>query len=301
MTEYRDSRRRSRSRSHDRKPVDHPAEDKPRRRKRRVGWGDPNDRVLPDSSMAGLGQAQLQLLALQQQGGNKKAREIYCGNLAAGHVTPMTLRDHFNQLFYLLPEFNAKYEYLRTTGAGVVQDLKLSGDGTYAFIQFLSEEIAVTALEFDKHEFFGRQLRIGRPTGVMLTTPPPPPMDVTPLRNMGKLPMKSGVVLVPGGADKKQRELYVGNLHPSVMNPDLIRELFEPACRLLPMYAKLDQDKVPSPILSVDFGGEGRFAFIEFVSEALATAALAVFNQVELLGKKMSVMRPQGYVARGDM
>lgn len=272
-------------------------ENQPMRRKRRVGWGDPNDRVLPDSAVAGLGQAQLQLLALQQQGGNKKAREIYCGNLASGHVTPMVLRDHFNQLFYLLPEFNAKYEFLKTTGAGVVQDLKLSSCGTYAFVQFFTEELAVTALEFDKHEFFGRQVRIGRPTGVMLTTPPPPPMDVTALRNSGRLPLKSGVVTVPGGADKKQRELYVGNLHPGAMDPDLIRELFEPACRILPMYAKLDQEKVPSPILSVEIGPDGRFAFIEFVSESLASATLAIFNQVDLLGKRMSVMRPQGYVA----
>ena len=262
-----------------------------------MGWGDPNDRVLPDATVAGLGQAQLQLIALQQQGGNKKAREIYCGNLASGHVTPMVVRDHFNQLFYMLPEFNAKYEFLRTTGAGVIQDLKLSGDGTYAFLTFFTEELAVTALELDKHEFFGRQLRIGRPTGVMLTTPPPPPMDLTALRNAGKLPLKSGVVMVAGGADRKQRELYLGNLHSAVMNPDLIRELLEPACRLLPMFAKLDHDKIPSPILSVDFGGEGRFAFIEFVSEAIATAALAIFNQIELLGKRMSVMRPQGYVA----
>ena len=120
-------------------------------------------------------------------------------------------------------------------------------------------------------------------------------MDVTPLRNMGRLPMKSGVVLVAGGVDKKQRELYVGNLHPGAMNPDLIRELFEPACSLLPVFAKLDHEKVPSPILAVDFGGEGRFAFIEFVSESIATAAMTIFNQVELLGRRISVMRPQGY------
>lgn len=296
MTEYRQSRR-SRSRSRDRKPVADPSEDKPRRRKRRVGWGDPNDRVLPESAMGGLGQHQLQLLALQQQGGNKKAREIYCGNLSSGQVTPATLRDHFNQMFYMLPEFNAKYEFLRVTGAGVVQDLKMSSCGTYAFMQFFTEEIAVTVLEFDKHEFCGRQLRIGRPTGVVLTTPPPPPMDVTPLRNVGRLPIKSGVAIVSGGADKKQRELYIGNLHPGAMSPELVRELFEPACRLLPMYVRLDQEKVPSPILSVDFGGDGRFAFVEFVSEPLATAALTIFNQVELLGRKISVMRPQGFSA----
>lgn len=209
----------------------------------------------------------------------------------------MTLREHFNQMFFLLPEFNAKYEFLRSTGAGSVQDVKMSTCGTYAFVQFYTDEIAVTALEFDKHEFLGRQMRVGRPTGVVLTTPPPPPMDVTPLRNAGYLPLKAGVVTTPGAADKKQRELYIGNLHPGVMSPDLLRELFEPAIRLLPDYAKLDHEKVPSPVLGVEFGGDGRFAFIEFVSEGLATAGLLIFNQVELLGKRMSVMRPQGYVA----
>lgn len=287
-------RNRSRSRSRETKPADIQA-DQPRRRKRRVGWGDPNDRVIMDSTVSGQDQHQLQMLVMQQQMGNKKAREIYCGNLASGMVSPAGLKDHFNQFFYQLAEFNAKYEFLRSTGAGCVQDLKMSTCGTYAFVQFFTEELAVTALEFDKHEFCGRQLRIGRPTGVVLTTPPPPPMDVTALRNSGKLPSKYGVVTVAGAADKKQRELYVGNLHHAMMTPDLMRELFEPACRQLPLFTKLDHEKVPSPILSVDFGLDGRFAFIEFVSESIASAALNIFNQVEVLGKPISVMRPQGY------
>ena len=295
MTELRESRRRSRSRSGERKPSNQP-DSKPARRKRRIGWGDPNDRVV-ESGATSIEQQQMQLLALQQQMGNKKAREIYCGNLASGQVASINLKEHFNQMFGLLPEFNAKYEYLRSTGAGSIQDIKMSTCGTYAFVQFYTEELAVTALEFDKHEFLGRQMRIGRPTGVVLTTPPPPPMDVTPLRTMGYLPVKSGVVTVTGAADKKQRELYIGNLHPGIMTPDLVRELFEPACRLLPDYVKLDHTKVPSPVLSVEFGGDGRFAFVEFVTESLATAGLVIFNQVEVLGKRMSVMRPQGYVA----
>jgi RNA recognition motif-containing protein len=295
MTEYRDSRRRSRSR--DRPPTSSKQDDRPKRRKRRVGWNDPTDRVTPDSAAVSFEQQQMQLLALQQQMGNKKARELYVGNLASGQVSSYVLKDHFNSMFYQLPEFNAKYEFLRSTGAGSIQDVKMSTCGTYAFVQFYTEEIAVTALEFDKHEFLGRQMRIGRPTGVVLTTPPPPPMDVMPLRNSGYLPLRSGVVTVLGAADKKQREIYVGNLHPSVLTSELIRELFEPAMRLIPDYAKLDHEKVPSPILAVDFGGDGKFAFVEFVTESLATAGLVIFNQVELLGRKMTVMRPQGYVA----
>jgi hypothetical protein len=293
-------RTRERSRSRDRKPESKDAE-KPRRRKRQVGWGDPNDRVgVNDSAEQQALIQQQQLFALQQQmGTNKKAREVYCGNLSAGMVSMATLREHFNQMFYLLPEFNQKYEFLKSTGAGSVQDIKMATDGTYSFVQFFTEEIAVTALEFDKHEYMGRAMRVGRPTGVVLPSPPPPPMDVTPLRTLGILPTKTmnGMANAAELQSKKQRELYVGNMHPGVMNPDCIRELFEPACRLLPEYVELDQDKHPSPVQSVDFGGDGRFAFIEFASDALATVAMLVFNQVELLGKRISVMRPQGYVS----
>jgi len=252
--------------------------------------------VLPgaDSAEQQLLIQQQQVLALQQQMGNKKAREVYCGNLAAGQVTMASLREHFNQMFYALPEFNQKYEFLKSTGAGCIQDLKLATDGTYSFIQFFTEEIAVTALEFDKHEYMGRALRIGRPTGVVLTTPPPPPMDVTPLRSLGYLPSRSAGMSAADQAQKKQREVYVGNLHPGVMTGELIRELFEPACRLVPDF--LETERTPSPIASVEFGQDGRFAFIEFVNDALASAALLIFNQVELLGKRMSVMRPQGYI-----
>lgn len=271
------------------------------RRKRRVGWGDPNDVVVvADGTDRHFMMQQQQLLALQQQMGNKKAREIYCGNLSAGQVSMASLREHFNQMFYLLPEFNQKYEYLKSTGAGCVQDIKISTDGTYSFVQFFTEEIAVTALEFDKHEFMGRAMRVGRPTGVQLTSAPPPPMDVSPLRALGILPLKAlGASASAEAIAKKQRELYVGNMHPGTMNPECIRELFEPACSLLPEYKELDQEKYPSPVHAIDFGGDGRFAFVEFASDAIASIAMIVFNQVELLGKRISVMRPQGYMAPG--
>lgn len=103
MVEYRESRRRSRSRSRDRKAPAAPIDERPRRRKRLVGWNDPSDRVIADSAASSFEQQQIQLLALQQQMGNKKAREIYCGNLASGQVSGMTLREHFNQMFSFCP------------------------------------------------------------------------------------------------------------------------------------------------------------------------------------------------------
>ena len=289
----RNETRRDRSRSRDRKNEVSAVDDKPRRRKQRIGWGDPNDITIIDG-VGGIDQQQLfqqqQVLALQQQMGNRKNREIYCGNLSAGQVTMTNLREHFNQMFNLLPEFNQKYDFLRTTGAGCVQDVKISTCGTYSFVTFFTEEIAVTALEMDKHDFFGRSMRVGRPTGVVVTTPPPA-MDITPLRNQGFLPLRSGM-MSGGSSEKKQRELYVGNLHPSVMNPEMIRELFEPACRLIPTDGGMNRP----PIISVEIGPDNRFAFVEFMNEELASIALLVFNQVELLDKRISVMRPQGYV-----
>jgi hypothetical protein len=287
--EMTEARERSRSRGRDN-------DDKPRRRKRRVGWDDPKDRV--DDAVAEHDQyllaQQQQLLALQQQMGNKKARELYVGNLASGQVSPMNMREHFDQLFMQIPEYVQKYESLR--GSGPIREIKLSSCGMYAFLEFWTEEITITAIEMDKHEFFGRSMRIGRPSGFVYTNPnPPPPMDVTLLRQRGLIPaMIAGMV----SGDKKERQVYLGNLPPGVLTTDLIRELFEPACRLLPDFAPL-ADSVPSPVLSVDFGAEGRFAFVEFVNDRIATCSLNIFNNVEVFGKKLSVMRPQGYIGPG--
>tara|TARA_B100000768_G_scaffold15383_1_gene14280 strand:- start:104 stop:274 length:171 start_codon:yes stop_codon:yes gene_type:complete len=44
----------------------------------------------------------------------------------------------------------------------------------------------------------------------------------------------------------------------------------------------------------------GKFAFVEFTTEALAATALQLFNGMELCGRDMKLARPAGYVARFD-
>ena len=44
----------------------------------------------------------------------------------------------------------------------------------------------------------------------------------------------------------------------------------------------------------------GKFAFVEFSTEALAATALQLFNGMELCGRDMKLARPSGYVARLD-
>ncbi|KAF4715940.1 hypothetical protein FOZ63_003193, partial [Perkinsus olseni] len=162
--------------------------------------------------------------------------------------------------------------------------------GMYAFVEFASEEIAVTCLELDKAEFLGRPVKIGRPTGLVLPGPAPPPMDVSVLRNQGFLPTKA----MPSNPsqNRKQRELYVGNLAIGVVTPQVLHELFEPACKVLPDY----DPALGPPVLQADIRGDGRFAFVEFQNDRLATAALSIFNGMEVLGRRLIVSRPQGFV-----
>ena len=148
-----------------------------RRRVRPCGWDNLDavvDTPAQDSQQQLLLAQHQQLLMLQQQqAGNKKAREIYVGNLPVGNSSVSALKDHFNQIFSSLPEYNDKYQSMKQFGA--VRDVKLSACGMFGFIEFWTEELAVTALELDKHDFFGRPMKVGRPTGFTLTHTPPPP------------------------------------------------------------------------------------------------------------------------------
>ena len=260
-----------------------------RRRVRQCGWDDLEaEPVLETPSNVILAQHQ-QLLNLQQtQAGNKKAREIYMGNLAVGHSSISTLKDHFNQIFSQIPEFQSKYSSMLQFGA--VRDVKVSQCGMFGFVEFWTEELASTALEMDKHDFFGRSMRIGRPSGYVEASIVAAPLDVNPLREIGILPPRSGPI--PASHDKKLRELYVGNLPAGAINADLIKELFEPACKVLPEF----NPALGSPVVSVDMQGEGRFAFVEFQNESLCNKALLLFHGMEVLGRRITVGRPQGYV-----
>jgi len=92
-------------------------------------------------------------------------------------------------------------------------------------------------------------------------------------------------------AEKKARELYVGNLNVQLCNDDALRDLFTPACQMLPTY----NEAAGPAVLAVDVRGGGTFAFVEFQNELMASEALNIFNKMEVGGRSINVGRPAGY------
>ncbi|KAK9824055.1 hypothetical protein WJX72_007388 [[Myrmecia] bisecta] len=97
-----------------------------------------------------------------------------------------------------------------------------------------------------------------------------------------------------GGAgllsNKKQREVYVGNLTIGVVNDLMLRELFNGAL------SHLVPDPVANPpVVSAQLDPSGRFGFVEVRTEELASAAMQL-DKVELCGRHINVGRPKGYI-----
>eukprot|EP01066_Platyproteum_vivax_P001574 Platyproteum_vivax@DN1201_c0_g1_i1.p1 len=230
---------------------------------------------------------QQQLLAMQVQVSDKKQRELYVGNLAIGLVTADTLKEFFIGLFNALPDFHRKYA---TLGPPVTH-VQLSGDNKYAFVELKDDALAATAIKFNKTELCGRALNIGRPSGYVASPLQAEPLDISPLTNAGIVPAVGGVTLT----NKKQREVYVGNLPIGMVSPQMLKELFTKPMTILPEFDPI----LGPPVLNVDLGIEGRYAFVEFQSERLATAALGTFQNLQLYGRQLSLGRPAGYLPPG--
>lgn len=64
------------------------------------------------------------------------------------------------------------------------------------------------------------------------------------------------------------------------------------------MKAAFPEQQTPGldPVVSVSMHSEGRYAFVELRSPEMASAALQLSGQVQLLGQSISVGRPSGYV-----
>ncbi|KAF5828487.1 hypothetical protein DUNSADRAFT_17564 [Dunaliella salina] len=97
----------------------------------------------------------------------------------------------------------------------------------------------------------------------------------------------------PTPGNKKQRELYIGNLAVGIVHGEMLRELFNA------VLGHMVPDPIATPpVLEVkqDPTGRGRFAFIELRTAALALAALQLDKQLDLCGRAMNIGRPKGYV-----
>lgn len=91
-------------------------------------------------------------------------------------------------------------------------------------------------------------------------------------------------------ANKKQREVYVGNLAIGAVSEIMLRELFNAAL------AHFVSDPVTRPpVVSTTMDGSGRFGFVELRTEELSAEAMKL-DRVNLGGREINVGRPKGYI-----
>jgi len=175
-----------------------------------------------------------------------------------------------------------------------VMNAQIAGGGQFAFIEFRDEPLCETGMLFNGIELQGRNLKIGHPNGYM-----PPITPVMRLIPPPELLAKFG--LGPGGGttsaatdNKRQRELYVGNLAVGAVNSTMLKELFTAPLQAIPTS---DASSGLPPVMDARVDPAGKFAFVEFRSDELTTLALSLFNNMELCGREMRLARPSGYVA----
>lgn len=108
----------------------------------------------------------------------------------------------------------------------------------------------------------------------------------------------AGVSLPTGGVadtdalimDKKQREVYVGNLPIGVIDKKMLEELFNQ------IMSHMVPDPVNAPpVYNVNFDNQGRFGFVEFRTRDLANEAMKMDHLIEISGRQLHINRPKGY------
>ncbi|KAJ1636265.1 hypothetical protein T492DRAFT_610206 [Pavlovales sp. CCMP2436] len=267
------------------------------------------------------GSAMQAQMTMQGARGDKKQREVYVGNLLQNQVTAQMIQDFFSKIFAAIPSFDSSQ-------GPAINNVQLSGAGKFAFVEMRDETLAATMMLLDKLELCGRLLNVGRPTGFVQTGFPPKPLDTSMLRLPGLggaqpmgmvaqqapgyapmplsanplLAMMTGLPTMPsmGGAlgaptapdNKKQRELYVGNLAVGLVSAPMLKDLFQLPLQSMPGF---DLSK-GAAVVNVDMSAEGKFAFVELRDEVLAHTAVALLQDMELCGRKLHVGRPRGYV-----
>eukprot|EP00201_Polytomella_parva_P008028 CAMPEP_0175053142 /NCGR_PEP_ID=MMETSP0052_2-20121109/8758_1 /TAXON_ID=51329 ORGANISM="Polytomella parva, Strain SAG 63-3" /NCGR_SAMPLE_ID=MMETSP0052_2 /ASSEMBLY_ACC=CAM_ASM_000194 /LENGTH=639 /DNA_ID=CAMNT_0016317639 /DNA_START=186 /DNA_END=2102 /DNA_ORIENTATION=+ len=90
-------------------------------------------------------------------------------------------------------------------------------------------------------------------------------------------------------AEKKQRELYVGNLAIGVVTIDILKDLFNKTVQVI----SPDPNGLP-PVIDARLDSSGRFGFVEFRTKDLADAAISL-DKMNIYGRAINVGRPKGY------
>ena len=103
-------------------------------------------------------------------------------------------------------------------------------------------------------------------------------------------PFVAGIDAAALMLDRKQREVYVGNLAVGIITKQLLEEFFNQALS----HMMADPITTP-PVVNVNFDIQGRFAFVEFRTRELANQALLMDKMIDIHGKHLSIGRPKGY------
>ena len=217
---------------------------------------------------------------------DRKQRELYIGNLPPT-ATEIMLKELFTHLITACDDFDP-------SAGPPVLNAQIAGGGQFAFVEFRDEVVSNTAIKFNGIELGGKPLKAGHPNGYIA-----PEKPVQGMRVPFALLQKCGLASEASGSaaqgisleSKKQRELYVGNLAVGIVTPPMLKELFTVPLQSLPGEEKHD---VP-PVVDVRLDTGGKFAFLEFRDENLATTALSLFSGMELCGREMRIARPAGY------
>jgi len=170
-----------------------------------------------------------------------------------------------------------------------------TGQGsTFAFVEFRDEKLSNTAAKLNGMELLGRNLKISHPNGYVPPQGTPDtydfPEDLMKRFGLGSYEAMRRQDRPPAElADRKARELYVGNLTIGCVTSQMLVDLFTAPLQALPL------ENATSPVSEAKVDQSGKFAFVLFADDQLATMALALFNKMELCGRPMCVDRPAGY------
>lgn len=95
-----------------------------------------------------------------------------------------------------------------------------------------------------------------------------------------------------GGGNKKNKEIYVGNLLVGVVTADTLKQLFDSS---LSIAFPNKENPLVKPVVHVQMASDMKYAFIQLQTEEMASAAIQL-NGMELCGRHMTIARPSGWV-----
>lgn len=108
---------------------------------------------------------------------------------------------------------------------------------------------------------------------------------------LAAMPQAAPSAAASATADRKAREIYIGNLAIGIITQELLAEFFNQ------VFASMVPDPTAQPpVVHINMDSTGRFAFVEFRYEEMVDKAVQMDKIVELGGRVMNIGRPKGYV-----